>query len=30
MTDFKTVLIAILEKQIPELKNKIQTGAVDA
>lgn len=30
MTDFKTALIAILEKQIPELKKKIQAGAVDA
>lgn len=28
--DFKTALIALLEKQLPELKGKIQAGAVDA
>lgn len=28
--DFKTAVIALLEKQIPELKGKIQAGAVDA
>ena len=30
MTDFKTALIALLEEQVPELKDKIQAGAVDA
>lgn len=30
MTDFKTILIALLEEQVPELKDKIQAGAVDA
>lgn len=29
MTDFKTELISILEQQIPELRDKIQAGAVD-
>lgn len=28
--DFKTKLIALLEKQVPELKDKIHAGAVDA
>lgn len=28
--DFKTKLIALLEKEMPELKDKIQAGAVDA
>lgn len=28
--DFKIKLIALLEKQVPELKDKIQAGAVDA
>lgn len=30
MTDFKTALIALLEQEVPELKDKIQAGAVDA
>ncbi|CDN30624.1 hypothetical protein BN938_0519 [Mucinivorans hirudinis] len=30
MSDFKTDLIALLERQVPELRNKIQAGAVDA
>jgi len=30
MTDFKTELIKIVEAAIPELKGKIQAGAVDA
>lgn len=30
MTDFKTDLIALLERQVPELRDKIQAGAVDA
>lgn len=29
MTDFKTELIALLECEIPELRDKIQAGAVD-
>ena len=29
MTDFKTELIALLEREIPELRDKIQAGAVD-
>lgn len=29
MTDFKKELIVILEQQIPELRDKIQAGAVD-
>lgn len=29
MTDFKTELIALLEAQVPELRDKIQAGAVD-
>lgn len=30
MTDFKKQLIALLEREIPELADKIQAGAVDA
>lgn len=30
MTDFKTTLIALLEQEVSELKDKIQAGAVDA
>lgn len=30
MIDFKTALIALLEEQVPELRDKIQAGAVDA
>ena len=30
MTDFKKQLIAFLEREIPELADKIQAGAVDA
>lgn len=30
MSDFKTTLIKLLESAVPELKNKIQAGAVDA
>ena len=29
MTDFKKELISILEREIPELRDKIQAGAVD-
>lgn len=29
MTDFKTELISLLEREIPELRDKIQAGAVD-
>lgn len=29
MTDFKKELISILEQEIPELRDKIQAGAVD-
>ncbi len=30
MTDFKTTLISLLEDNIPDLRDKIQAGAVDA
>lgn len=30
MTDFKKQLIALLEREIPELADRIQAGAVDA
>ena len=30
MTDFKKQLISLLEREIPELADKIQAGAVDA
>ena len=30
MTDFKKQLIALLEREVPELADKIQAGAVDA
>lgn len=30
MMDFKTELLRIIERAIPELKDKIQAGAVDA
>ncbi len=30
MTDFKKQLIALLEREIPELADKIQAGAIDA
>ena len=29
MTDFKTELISLLERELPELRDKIQAGAVD-
>jgi hypothetical protein len=30
MKDFKTAFIAALERAVPELKGKVQAGAVDA
>jgi hypothetical protein len=30
MADFKTAFIAALERSVPELKGKVQAGAVDA
>ncbi len=30
MADFKTAFIAALERAVPELKGKVQAGAVDA